>query len=306
MIEEKSMMGSIVPYYGGKRSLAPEIVAELGPHAAYFEPFCGSMAVLLAKPKSQQETVCDLNDRLVNLSRCLASSELAPAIYRYLRRVVAAEKLYIRSMTDDPGEWIKSPDFDLPKIMDADAEDACRYFLESWLGRNGHTGSARQGVSFSVRYTPGGGSQATRWRHAVDSIPSFRRRLRDVTILCRDAFEVIESIDDHPQVAVYCDPPYLVCGDAYLHPFADDDHARLAKALHRFAKSRVVVSYYDHPLLDELYPSSQWLKRKFVRHKNLSNQDQHSPTGEKCTEVLLINGNSFARREPLAYGLFGD
>ena len=41
---------AIVPSFGGKRTLAPQIVAELGEHRAYWEPFCGSMAVLIAIP----------------------------------------------------------------------------------------------------------------------------------------------------------------------------------------------------------------------------------------------------------------
>lgn len=41
---------AIAPWFGSKRTLAPRIVAELGSHRAYWEPFCGSMAVLLAKP----------------------------------------------------------------------------------------------------------------------------------------------------------------------------------------------------------------------------------------------------------------
>ena len=35
---------ALAPWFGGKRTLAPRIVAELGPHRAYWEPFCGSLA----------------------------------------------------------------------------------------------------------------------------------------------------------------------------------------------------------------------------------------------------------------------
>ncbi len=33
---------ALAPWFGGKRTMAPAIVAELGPHTQYFEPFCGS------------------------------------------------------------------------------------------------------------------------------------------------------------------------------------------------------------------------------------------------------------------------
>src|SRR5690606_37550125 len=40
---------AILPYFGGKRTLAPRIVAELGEHSAYWGLCCGSLAVELAK-----------------------------------------------------------------------------------------------------------------------------------------------------------------------------------------------------------------------------------------------------------------
>lgn len=60
---------AIAPWFGGKRNLAPDIVKALGKHTAYWEPFCGSMAVLLAKPESASETVCDLHEDVTNLAR---------------------------------------------------------------------------------------------------------------------------------------------------------------------------------------------------------------------------------------------
>jgi site-specific DNA-adenine methylase len=40
---------AIAPWYGSKRTLAPRIINQLGPHTTYVEPFAGSLAVLLAK-----------------------------------------------------------------------------------------------------------------------------------------------------------------------------------------------------------------------------------------------------------------
>jgi len=45
-----SSITALAPWFGSKRNLAPEIVRELRRHSCYWEPFCGSMAVLLAKP----------------------------------------------------------------------------------------------------------------------------------------------------------------------------------------------------------------------------------------------------------------
>lgn len=39
------------PYFGGKRRAAPTIWRALGDPSGYVEPFCGSAAVLLARPQ---------------------------------------------------------------------------------------------------------------------------------------------------------------------------------------------------------------------------------------------------------------
>lgn len=85
---------AISPWFGSKRTLAPEIVRQLGPHQYYLEPFCGSMAVLLAKEPSANETVCDLHGALTNLARVLRSPKLAPQLYDHLQRMLYGEDLY--------------------------------------------------------------------------------------------------------------------------------------------------------------------------------------------------------------------
>jgi DNA adenine methylase len=87
----------------------------------------------------------------------------------------------------------------------------------------------------------------------------------------------------------------LVKGAKYVHDFEASDHERLAKLLGRFRRSRVVVSYYDHPSLADLYPG--WTQRKIVVSKALSVQGQRGGTAKKATEVLLLNGPSYAKPE---------
>jgi len=159
---------------------------------------------------------------------------------------------------------------------------------------------ARTGKSFCVRYSTKGGDAATRWRSVVDSVPWWHARLRDVTILNRDVFEILPRIEDEAGIVVYCDPPYLVKSSPYLHDFADgfmsagNDHERLAAALRRFKRTRVVVSYYEHPALRSLYDG--WTVRTIdaVKFMNNANKPMGTHGTVKAPEVLLINGPSFA------------
>lgn len=60
-------MKAILKYPGSKWSKAEWIISFFPPHHSYLEPFFGSGAVLFNKPRSDIETVNDLDDNVVNL-----------------------------------------------------------------------------------------------------------------------------------------------------------------------------------------------------------------------------------------------
>ena len=61
-------------YFGGKTRLAHRIASLLPRHEHYVEPFCGSLAVLLAKAPSRLETVSDVDGDLIYLDIARATS----------------------------------------------------------------------------------------------------------------------------------------------------------------------------------------------------------------------------------------
>lgn len=287
---------SLVPYFGGKRTLAPEIVREFGPMRAYWEPFCGSMAVLfaIAEPCAM-ETVNDLNGDLVNLARVVQDERLSVELFRRLYLTPCAETLH-----REAAERWRALGYGAAGT-EADLERAVDYFLCSWLGRNGVAGTNSYNQGFCRRFTKNGGHAAKRFLSAVESIPGWWERLRHVTILSDDGFALLERIEDAPGVVIYCDPPYVEKGAKYIVDFAPEDHARLAAALGRFRKTRVVVSYYEHPLLDGLYAG--WNKRRLKATKSLVNQGMRDKEGSvEAPEILFINGPSLV--DPSG-GLFG-
>lgn len=277
---------ALAPWFGAKRNMAEAIVGEIGPHRVYWEPFCGSMSVLLAKPPCVMETVNDLHGDLINLARVIQDGRLGSELYRRLRRTFMSDVLH-----REAADRYRTAGYGNDCVPNVDR--AYDYFLCAWLGRNGVAGTGSYNQGFCVRYTANGGHAATRWTSVVESIPAWRRRLRNVTILCRDAFELLARLDDEPGAVVYLDPPYLVKGAKYVHDFADRQHEDLAVAVRRFRSARVVVSYYDHPRLKDLYPG--WTKRTIEVTKSLVNQGMRDKGGAvKATEVLLINGPSLA------------
>lgn len=274
---------ALVPWFGSKRNLAPAIIDELGPHDDYWELFCGSMAITLMKPEARNETVNDLHGDLHNLARVLQDERVAPVLYRRLRRTLFSEDIH-----RDCQQRLKAGNIEA-------IDRAYCYFVKSWMGMSGIAGTKRAESKLCIRYTSTGGSPSVRFSNAVASIPAWVKRLRRIRILNRCGIKLAENIPDVPGVAVYADPPYLVKGSEYQHDFTADDHKRLAAALGTFRKARVVVSYYEHPQLESLYPG--WTKVELDARKAMVCQSARDMKGvdAPAPEVLLLNGRSFAK-----------
>lgn len=283
---------ALAPYYGGKRSLAHVIVEELGPHRSYWEPFCGSCAVLMAKPPCQHETVNDLYGDVINLVRVVADRHLGPQLYRQLRRTCVDQQIRTECLRYLSAHRGRKAD-----LFCADLTWAYKYFVATWLGRNGYAGAEGwDRPSFPVRYTQGGGHGGRRFHSAVYSIPAWRRRFlcSNVMVTSIDAFEQIDRIADEAGTAIYVDSPYVVKAVKYLvDDFADAEHARLHRSLARFKRARVVVSYYDHELIRGLYQG--WTFRDVGRSKNTASAaSRGKANAAKAPEILILNGPSYA------------
>jgi len=300
MVEAK--IKAILPYFGGKRTMAPLIVEQLGKHTQYFEPFCGSMAVLFAKEPSQKETVNDLHGDLINLALVLQRLELAEALYDRLQRTLFSE-----GALDQARSELSQDESGATYGAHGSLDRAYWYFLASWMGRNGTAGTARVDYQIAVRWTKGGGSPTVRWRNAVESIPWWHQRLLNAVILRRDAFKIIDRFEDVKETAIYVDPPYHANtrgkikdgnGGKYLHEFrhADplfgDDHKRLADVLKTYKHARIVLSYYDCPAIRELYQG--WTFIEHTRQKHLHAQNGRGARPKEAPEILIINGPSYA------------
>jgi DNA adenine methylase len=178
------------------------------------------------------------------------------------------------------------------------------------MGRNGTAGTARLDYQIAVRWTKGGGSPTVRFRNAVDSLPAWHQRLKNVVILRRDALQIIDRFEDVKETAIYADPPYEAVtrstgsvkngrGGKYLHEFDHsagmfgDDHQRLADALRGYRNARIVVSYYDCQRIRDLYKG--WTFIEHTRQKHLHAQNGRGARPKEAPEILIVNGPSYAK-----------
>lgn len=303
--EPEAKIKAIAPWFGGKRSMADRIARECckengDPPKAFWDVACGGMPVTLAMPRCSHMTVNDLHGDLINLAHVLQSETLGPRLYRRLRRVFCHEGLFYESKealeagsaTLDEGLFGAEPKVEVSPI-----DRAFHFFIVSWMGRNGVAGTKRTNYQPAIRWTSGGGHGGVRFANAVDSIPAWRRRLRDLTILQRNLFDVLPNIEDQVGTSIYIDPPYLRDGEtrtgdcAYEHEFSERDHKRLCDIVRGHKHSRIVISYYDHPILREWYDG--WTFSEATTQKNLHVQNRRGQGRCEAPEVLIINGPSY-------------
>lgn len=268
----------LVPYFGGAASVAQHVGRQLAGASYVVVPFAGGMSELLHLLDANTLIVGDLNRHVINLANVVKYDRLRAALVRDLRRVpfhedalrdaqAVCRRVEAGGFTGDSFEWAKA------------------YFVACWMGRNGTAGTGAEFRSgLSVRTDGNGGDSAGRFRTATESLRAWRRIMPRCNFLVRDAFDLIDEIEDEPENAAYIDAPWPKDGDRYAHPFTEAHQRRLAKALARFQKARVVVRYGDHPLVRELYadPMWHWLE---VAGRTANKRKR----GSKA-EVLIVNG----------------
>lgn len=257
---EGAMVKPPMPYSGGKQTVAERIVDLFPAHDHYVEPFGGALSVLLAKPMSKIETVNDLNGDLMTFWRVLRDNpdglERACGLTPHSR----AEYHASRDLEDLP-----------------DLERARRVWVQLTQGRG-----SRLGVKTGWRFVHGT-NRMTLARYLdgyLQRIAPAAHRLRNVTLECRDAFDIIAAYE-RPGALLYIDPPYLMAtrhGNQYAHEFGDqDEHERLLKVLYE-TPAAVVLSGYDSDLYADTLTG--WQRHAFATT---------AMTGAARTEVVWTN-----------------
>lgn len=252
-------------WFGGKGIVADKIIKHFPEHKHYVEVFGGAAHIISAKTSSKDEVYNDIDNRVVNfLMVCRENKE---QLKEDLLSLPYSRYLYEK--------WKKEDDSHL-----SDYERAIRFF---YINRSaivaGNSESARgTGWRHSIK---AGANPARSYKGAVERIDDFVERMRGVMIENSDFREVIEKYDSE-NTLIYCDPPYINREKMYAGSFSKKDHIDLAEKLNN-VKGKVILSYYDDPLLDDLYKG--WRRETFETYKQVTSKK----SVEKSEELLLFN-----------------
>ncbi len=244
--------------YGGKASIAKWIVSQLPEHRVYVEPFCGSAAVLLAKPRSFIEIVNDLDGRIINMFRQIKARP------RELAALLWATPYTAENWRDMP------PPADIDDAVLLMAQGAQFYCgngnSSTWsIDKNPYPHKPRNEV----------------WADWFLRVLPAANRLRGVEILHEDALRTIERVHKQdPATLLYVDPPYHGHEKEYRFQVNYEEMVRLL----REATCRVVVSEY-------LTAGSFFQDWNRIEKETASRcgTGRHNYGGKKKTEVLYLN-----------------
>lgn len=283
------LRGGLTSYFGGKSILAPAICARFPAHRAYWEIFGGGASVLLEKKPAAWEVYNDLNGRMVNLARVIASPRWTDLNER-LARTMHAEALFNEARGICENGLSLAPS--IAAVSDEHIESAYWYFVLNWQGRGGVGGIRATNAHPARRYTSSGGGSSIRFRSACVSLQAFHDRLAAVEIRQEDAIRLSGLIEDQAGTLIYADPPYFHEGGKYLHTIGRAEHATLETNLRAKRKTAVVVSEYDSPEVRELWSTARgWTIEAMPTSKPTGN---HARRGARITasiapEVLIYN-----------------
>lgn len=228
-------MKAIFKYPGSKWSIAEWIISFFPEHHSYLEPFLGSGAVLFNKPRSNIETVNDLDGNVVNLFEWIKRDpeRLAHEIYY---------TPYARQIYEDAFAMV--PEDSLGK--------AVNFYIRLNMGHGFRTNGEKVGWKSDVQgrersYASQG------WCNLPDKIMQAAERLRGVQIENKPAVELMERFN-FSNVLIYLDPPYVLDmrhGKQYRHEMDNADHEELL-AVAKKHKGPVLISGYESELYNAL------------------------------------------------------
>lgn len=253
-------------WFGGKGKTAHHIIRRFPPHKCYVEPFGGAAHVIAQKTPVDVEVYNDIDEAVVNF--LLVANTRTEELIKALDAIPYSRALYEKWKREEP------PKDELAR--------AVRFF---YLNRSGIAkGNADEGYCTNTGWRHSHSTNTARaYYNAVQLIREFSKRMKNVMIDNRDFREIIR-VYDSPNTLFYVDPPYIGRERYYAGNFTEKDHRDLAYMLNHI-QGKAVVSYYDDPLLLELYPN--WRRETYQAARQVVNGKNNT-----AQELILLNFDS--------------
>lgn len=212
----------VIPWIGGKRPLAKEILPLFPEHVCYVEPFCGAAALYFMKRQTETEVLNDINGELVNLYR-IVKNHLDEFVRQFRWSLVSREMF----------KWLQAT----PPETLTDIQRAARFYYMQKMAFGGRV----QSQSFGTATTSPPRLNLLR---IEEDLSQAHIRLARTYIERLDWCDCIKRYD-RPHTLFFCDPPYWGT-EGYGVDFGLDQYDRLAE-LAKTIKGKMIITVNDIP-----------------------------------------------------------
>ncbi len=217
-------MNSPIPWMGGKRRLADQILPQIPEHTCYVEPFAGAASILFLREEPAKVEV--LNDRdadLVNFFR-VVKYHLVEFCQQFRWAIVS--RLMFEWLNDTPPETL------------TDIQRAARFFYLQKLCFGGKPTGRTFGTSASS-------PPKLNLVRLEEDMTALHARLAHVLIEHLDWADCVAKYD-RPHTFFFIDPPYWKTAGYSGPRFTLADYERLAEAMGTM-KGKALLTLNDHP-----------------------------------------------------------
>lgn len=215
------MPNPIIPWVGGKRRLAEQLIPRFPPHKCYVEVFAGGAALYFLRPPAEVEVLNDVNGELVNLYRVVQCH--LEEFVREFKWAISSRKVF---------EWTQATP---PQVL-TDIRRAARFYYLQHQAFGGKVQGQTWGTSTTV--------PPVNLLRIEESLSAAHLRLSEAFIEQLDWKACVDRYD-RPHTFFYLDPPYWQT-EGYGVPFPWPEYEALASAM-RSLQGKAILSINDHP-----------------------------------------------------------
>ncbi len=211
----------VIPWVGGKRRLAKQILPLFPQHTCYVEPFAGGAALFFLKSPSPAEVLNDCNNDLITLYRVLQHH--LEEFIRHFKWALVSRQLF---------EWLKMT----PEETLTDIQRAARFYYLQRLSFGAKISSRTFGTAAT-------GAPKLNLLRIEEELSQAHLRLARVYIEHLDWQRCIYKYD-RSATLFFCDPPYWQT-EGYGVEFPFERYTEMAEMM-RTVKGKMIVTINDH------------------------------------------------------------
>ena len=267
---------SFLRYIGAKHRIAPVIARYLQESGAtcLVDVFGGSGAVTM-NSGFKKRVYNDIDGDLVNLFRVLADPCTRPQLLKRCKWLPPSRQIY-----EDDYKIYLAGGFSFVSIADK-VERARATFYRGCFSFGGKMRSGGFQVSFTGRDLI---KEVSRYSNLLRRFNMYGEFWRRTVIENKSYQKIISNYGRTTNPVLYFDPPYDGTEKYYSHHFTKADHVFLAEQI-TMAPAPAVGSYYDTPLVRDLYPKTKWT---WHRVRQTTNSGSNIKLTKKVVDELIL------------------